>query len=1231
MTWSIDSASTDSGDFEIDSSTGILTFFAPPDFEAPVDANTDNTYEVSILATDEKTGDPLELVEGTPRPAFVTRTLAVIVTNVDEAGVVTLSTLQPQGDVEISATLMDSDGRPTANRTDTDFTVLTDDGDGTNTRWQWARSTRAAGPWTDIEGAGGAGGAATEGEKYTPTANDVGMYLRATATYDDGQSASGDPKKTAHAISANPVQADPSNDSPTFLDENGNDVTEVGTTRSIAENSEAGTAVGAPVAATDPGPDGRQETLTYALGGTDAGSFDIDSGTGQIRVKDALDFDQATGGKAEYSVNVQATDPSNESNDIDVTVMVTDVDEPPTIAAATQTEGHVSKEHAENTPANTEVSTYSAIDPDGDVAASLKWSLSGRDAAAFRIGNYSSPNERGKLYFRESPDYEAPTDSGRDNVYEVTVEVTDRGGNKASRDVTVSVSNLDEDGQLTVSNLNPQVGTRIIATLTDPDTPISNVDWTWLLAGADDGNTDTYTPGPGDDGETLEVEVNYTDGTGANKNKTLRLSGIQARPTGSNSSPRFPATAPTRLTVSENENAMIEVGAGVQVRAEDADDDPLTYSLSGGDGAFRIDQDTGQIWTRMTLDREKRSSYRVTITAEDPSGATDTHSLSIEATNVNEPPAITSGDAPTVYYSENGRGSVAAYRAEDPEGSRIVWSLTGDDDDSFTISNGVLRFRSPPDFESDDYDEQTGYTVAINAGDGTELDTEEITIFLINLDEPGSVTLNHQPRAGRAVTASLTDEDTEESNVTWQWARSPSRSGPFTDIEDDKTTMGTTEGGEAEYTPTKDDVGMYLRATATYRDGQGGGKTAFVISSARTLHKASVEPRFLDDDGEELAVTVPDPTNAPKIFTTDDSISREIAENARHGTNVGLPVAAVDIGDNGRPETLSYTLGGTDATNKFDVVGSNGQIRVVSGFTPDFEATAVDDNCDGIDNMCVVTVTVTDPSGNSNTVTVNIAITPVDESPELTIPTDTPPTGVGDGETLQSGYSHPEPVGNNPTTFSITFMADDPETPGDNNNATLDWTLTGTDADDFVIGDNPNTDPVEGAGVLTFKSGPDYEMPTDSGRNNGYDVTVQVADEGGNTVSQRVRVTVTNVEEAGRIELSHTQPEVNTTLTAALTDPDIPRSIRWQWYRGNASANGTSLDADADESCSDTDSTGTCAIDRATLASYRPVTDDVNQVLTVVASYTDRENSGKIAIYTTTPSVQIEDSDNLRP
>ena len=54
-------------------------------------------------------------------------------------------------------------------------------------------------------------------------------------------------------------------------------------TRTVAENAPAGTLVGAPVTASDPG-----QALTYTLGGTDASSFTVDSGTGQLRVGAAL-------------------------------------------------------------------------------------------------------------------------------------------------------------------------------------------------------------------------------------------------------------------------------------------------------------------------------------------------------------------------------------------------------------------------------------------------------------------------------------------------------------------------------------------------------------------------------------------------------------------------------------------------------------------------------------------------------------------------------------------------------------------------------------------------------------------------------------------------------------------------------------------------------------------------------------------------------------------------------
>ena len=49
------------------------------------------------------------------------------------------------------------------------------------------------------------------------------------------------------------------------------------------------------------------------------------------------------------------------------------------------------------------------------------------------------------LSFKEVADYEDPADSGRDNVYEVTVKVTDTMGNSDEKDVTVKVTNLEED------------------------------------------------------------------------------------------------------------------------------------------------------------------------------------------------------------------------------------------------------------------------------------------------------------------------------------------------------------------------------------------------------------------------------------------------------------------------------------------------------------------------------------------------------------------------------------------------------------------------------------------------------------------------------------------------------------------------------------------------------------------------------------------------------------------
>ena len=47
---------TDAALFEINSTTGVLTFKALPDFEAPADANTDNDYELTVTVSDGNGG-----------------------------------------------------------------------------------------------------------------------------------------------------------------------------------------------------------------------------------------------------------------------------------------------------------------------------------------------------------------------------------------------------------------------------------------------------------------------------------------------------------------------------------------------------------------------------------------------------------------------------------------------------------------------------------------------------------------------------------------------------------------------------------------------------------------------------------------------------------------------------------------------------------------------------------------------------------------------------------------------------------------------------------------------------------------------------------------------------------------------------------------------------------------------------------------------------------------------
>ena len=86
--------------------------------------------------------------------------------------------------------------------------------------------------------------------------------------------------------------------------------------------------------------------------------------------------------------------------------------------------------------------------------------------------------------------------------------------------------------------------------------------------------------------------------------------------------------------------------------------DTLSYSIpaTGDAASFTIDSATGQLQTKVALDRETKASYTVTVTVSDQvTGAplTDTIDVTISVTNVNEAPSFDAGDTATRSVAEN--------------------------------------------------------------------------------------------------------------------------------------------------------------------------------------------------------------------------------------------------------------------------------------------------------------------------------------------------------------------------------------------------------------------------------------------------------------------------------------------------------------------------------------------------------------------------------------------------
>ena len=1185
---------------------GVLAFREPPNYEDPQSAAAGNVYRVTVEASGGK------------------HHVAVRVMDVDEAGTASIDRPQPQVDRPLGASLSDEDEGVAVQR------------------WQWARSDDGT-TWADIEGA--------TSPQRSPAQADEGMYLRATVTYSDKFG----PGKTASGVSARRVEARTlSNAAPGFVDRRGDEVTIV--TLSVRENTDVGRPIGRRVSATDADAD----ILFYELldtpdleDGRGDARFAVDSLSGQIRVGKVLGADageredEATtlsgdpalpegedAGEAdnsEYVLRLRVSDPSTASATVNLIVRVTNVNEPPDFAENVPTLLRVEENEAPpvitfgDDDSEVDTDTFAVTDQDGAVTT-VTYSVTGDDREVLqfvsRVLTFKADHE---------PDFE------EQGSYSITI--TARSGSRsASLDVTIEVVDTEDPGEVFLSQRQPQVGREVAATPSDPDGGMRISRWVWersaeVTVGGDGTpsaecveDTDntipvvgnwtqiagaslaTYTPKPPDVDRCLRVRVIYTDNLGDAEEEAI---GVLEAPTQdsrtANAAPKFvdqdlnsSGDQSDRTSRKIKENTDPEESIGTPVSAFDEDDTLLIYTLSGEDAAFfDISRNTGQLMTKAPLNFEARNRYSVVVTATDPSGASDSIQVTINVIDVHDPVRITG--VSSVRYVENGTDPVASYTAFD-EGDHVIrWSVSGRDDDLFTIDDGVLAFKAPPNYEDPQsaadstlLSSRNVYRVTVEAAGGTR----NVTVTVTDVDDAGSVSIDRpQPQVDRPLSASLLDEDDRVADQRWRWARS----------EDGRRWTNIEGATEPERRPAEGDEGMYLRATVTYSDKFGSGKTASAVSRNRVEAKApaNAAPSFADQDDDETTRYI--------------DVARFVAETATVGLAIGEPVSATDTDD----DILLYELLDTpdleddDGDARFTIDSLSGQIRVGkelgadSGETED-EATTLpgdpalpegEDAGEADNSEYVLRVRVSDPSTASATVNVIVRVTEVNEPPAF--PDDAPTLlsvveKVNEDPPVIAVEHSDDPI--DAATYAVTD--EDGSVPGsdgyDDTNYT--YSVSGPDGDDFAFDSN---------GKLTFKEGhePDFEDQS------SYSITL-VAHSGDGprrlSAALDVIVEVVDGEDAGAVVLSQRQPEVGIAVHAMVSDDDGGVTTRrWMWELSEEVT--VHRGAPSHECEDDPDTPGIVAVDEegwtriagASSAVYAPKSTDVGRCLRATAFYID--------------------------
>ena len=1137
----------DASQFSIDSTSGELSFISSPDFENPSDHNSDNTYELSITASDGAGSASLALAVAVADsndndPQFAKSSDSVFVFEDSVGSIYTAAATDPDSSDTLAYSIAGTDSshfsidaisgelaflappdyeNPIDADADNVYELSISASDGLN-------SAKLSLQVSVINLNDSAPRFATPAESLVVDENIVGSFYTAVATDPESAELSyGLTGGDASLFSIDSVSGalafltPPDFENPTGHSANNSyefnitasDGTNTGSlvlTVNVADLNDnapsfatATDSVSTPenssgsiytAAATDPD---AIDTLTYSLAGSDAAQFTIDPTGGALSFVSAPDFEQPTDDNADnsYELEITASD-SVHSASLQLTIAVSNSnDTAPAFAATTD---------SVSTPENNNTVIYSAAatDPEGDTPS---YSIVGLDA-----GNFSIDASSGALSFTTPPDFEDPTDQDRNNAYELNISASD-GVNSSTLALLVSVEDINDNSPSfltssdSISTPENNASTIYLAQASDPDA-IDTL--TYSLSGSDASQFTIDPSGgalaflsapdfeqPADSGGDNTYELNITASDSVHS-ASLELA-VSVQDSNDNS-PSF-ALSFVALAVAENNSSTIYSAQATDLDAGTA----LSYSLTGSDASqLEIDATSGALAFRnppdfeTPQDSDQDNLYQLIIEASDGANSAS-QELNISISDLNdETPQITSASSIAVDFSSASVGAtIYTVTASDADaGDQISYALSGADANSFAfdIGSGALAFSQLPTLAEFQLVSGDGIAYALSITATDLVGNSSILDLTVNLvDDTGSAPVF----ADTSVSLDV-DENSAGSVYTAQ----------ATDVDSGDTLAYSITGTDSNlFTIDSSSGELSFKTPPDYENPSDAGANnvyELAIAATDSIGKQA---------SQSLTLTI--------LNLNDNSPQLELSSSSFSTLENTISVTTVAASDTDG-DALDFSLVTSADSSFFSLDPSSGVLAFAQA--PDFES-AQDSNTD---NTYELELSVSDGTHISSQA-ISVTVTNVDEAPSF-------------AAASQSLSFH-----ENNSSIVYTASAADPE------QAPLTYSISGTDASHFTLD--------SASGALAFKSIPDFETPLDTDSDNAYQLDFTVSD-GAHQASQSLSITVVNVNEAPSfastsVSLSTAENNLSFThIVEAATDPDLGQTLTYQLAGDDAAA-----------------------------------------------------------------------------